>query len=362
MKLVMTLLARDEADIIDAQIAFHLNAGVDFVVATDHASSDGTTEILRRWERDGYVRLIRRAGDYREAEWRTQMARVAAAELDADWVFASDADEFWWPRGESLSDVLAAIPKRYGVVRAFWRVFVPRPDDGSFFAERMTARLTTVAPINDPLSQWRPNAKVLHRGRADVTVTRGNHAVTGSDLVPLRGWYPIEVLHFPHRTKAQFERKASVYASTVGVRFHEAHRVAHDAAAVGRSEEAYESLVVDDDELERGLAEGSLVRDERLRDALRTLAGRSPIPTPPGGASAFAGGDGQRRLHFPRPTVVDDAAYAVEAATLGEADVVRVQRRLDELDARLATIERRSAIRLARRLGRAADRLRPGKG
>ena len=38
MKLVMTLLARDEADVVEAWLAFHLNAGADFVVATDNRS------------------------------------------------------------------------------------------------------------------------------------------------------------------------------------------------------------------------------------------------------------------------------------------------------------------------------------
>ena len=58
MKLVQTLVVRDEADIVDDQIAYHLNAGVDFVIATDHASPDGTTEILERYARDGILRRI----------------------------------------------------------------------------------------------------------------------------------------------------------------------------------------------------------------------------------------------------------------------------------------------------------------
>src|SRR5438093_6786811 len=207
----------------------------------------------------------------------------------------------------------------------------PRQDEGSYFAERMTPRVSTTAPINNPLSQWRPNAKILHRARADVVVGRGNHEVEAA-LVPLRGWYPIEVLHYPLRSRAQFEHKASFYASSEGIRFHEAHRIAHEALSSGRERETFEALQVPDDELERGLAAGTLVRDERLRDSLRTLASSSPVPTH--GARFALPSAGEAGLRFLRPGVVEDAAYAVEAAVLGEADLVRAQRRLDELDAR----------------------------
>ena len=133
VKVVMTLLVRDEADIVDAQIAFHLHAGVDFVIATDNASTDGTTEILERYEHTGRLRLLREPSDeMRQDEWVTRMARLAATEHDADWVLHTDADEFWWPRGGSVKDVLAPVPERYGVVRGCWRHFMPRPDDGVF--------------------------------------------------------------------------------------------------------------------------------------------------------------------------------------------------------------------------------------
>ena len=184
MKVVMTLLARDEADIVDAWLDFHLNAGADFVIATDNNSVDGTTEILERYAREGHVHLIREPGDdLRQDEWVSRMARLAATDFGADWVVNSDADEFWWPRGESLRDVLAAVPDRYGTVSAFLRVFVPRPGDGPF-AERMTVRFSPLAPINDPASLYKPIRKVIHRAHPEIRLTRGNHALVGKPVRP----------------------------------------------------------------------------------------------------------------------------------------------------------------------------------
>src|ERR671936_1814299 len=281
MKLVMTLLARDEADIVRDQIAFHLNAGVDFVIATDNLSQDGTTEILESYARDGHLRLIREDSQYlRQAEWITRMGRLAATDYGADWVIHSDADEFWWPRGESLKDVLASIPSRYGVVRALLRHFVPRPDEGGSFAERMTVRMSTSAPINDPRSLFRPNLKVVHRADPNVNVSIGTQRLIDSHLVPLRGWYPLELLHFPVRSVEQAERKyrhQQVAPGQTPSPYYDRVRTFLDE---GRIADFYNELVVDDEALERGLRDGSLVVDRRLREALRALRAGKPLTFP----------------------------------------------------------------------------------
>jgi len=362
MRLAMTLIARDEADILDAHLAFHLNAGVDFVLATDHRSSDGTTEILERYARAGFVHLTREEDvEYREVEWRTRMARLAATDHGADWVINSDADEFWWPRGADLKEVLESLPARYGLVRGFWRPFLPTADDAGFFAERMTVRLSPDAAINDPSSQFRPNAKVVHRADSRITVGRGNHSVEDVSLQPLRGWYPVEVLHFPFRSLAQIERKASIYRATADTRLHDAHRKIHGALQQGSLADEYAKLVVDPVALERGLGDGTLVSDTRLRDALRTLAGVAPVPDAAPERRFELPSGGRGGLQLPRPTVVDDAAYAVEAAVLGEADTVRVQRRIDDLEQRVSELESGTWSRIGRQLKLLASRVRrPG--
>jgi Glycosyl transferase family 2 len=337
MKLVLTVLARDEADIIDAQVAFHLNAGVDFVIATDNASQDGTTEILESYVRQGCLHLIREPAEgLRQGEWVTRMARLAAREFGADWVVNSDADEFWWPRGASLKDVLEAVPEEYGVVNAFWRSFVPRPDDGAFFSERMTARLSSAAPINDPRSFYRPVTKIAHRADPDVVVGRGNHDLVRSDFRPLTTWHPLEVLHFPQRSRAQWARKVELqgdaftkHIARTGTGY---HLTSYEALLQGRIDEQYDSMVIDDVALERGLEEGTLVTDTRLRDTLRALQRE--------GARQFAvPAELERPFSFPRPSLSDDAEFAAEAAALDESYVVRIQRRLDGLEQRLESLE-----------------------
>jgi hypothetical protein len=339
VQLALTLLAKNEVDVIDANIAYHLGAGVDFVVATDNGSTDGTLEILERYERDGVLELIREPSrDFRQGEWVTRMAR-RAAERGAGWVINADADEFWWPRAGNLKYALERLPERYGIVHGVWRPFVARPDDGSHFAERMTVRLSMQAAINDPSSPFRPARKATHRAHPDVRVRDGNHDVEGAPLVTLHGWYPLEVFHLPLRTRAQVEAKYAGGARR-GLRFVPDDHDRRGAAA--------NTLVVGEAELRQGFAENVLVEDTRLRDALRELAGAERLSERP----EFR----REALTFPRPSLVDDALFAVEAAVVGEADQVRLQRQVDDLERRMQTLESGLATRFQRGLERVLRR------
>jgi hypothetical protein len=204
-------------------------------------------------------------------------------------------------------------------------------------------RFSALAPINDPASLFKPIRKVVHRGHPEIRLSRGNHAVIDSPFAPLRGWFPIEVLHFPLRSLAQCEHKARLqgeawkHINRAPTAYHAQMFVALES---GRIADYYEALVVSDEEVDHGVETGRLVVDTRLRDALRQLASGGGPP-----------------LEFQTPTLVDEATYAVEAAVLGEADVVRLQRRLDTLEHRLATVEQGLPNRIYRKLAGPARRV-----
>ena len=99
--LVLTLLCRDEADILESMLGFHLAQGW-----TGHRHRQrlgGRQSDLQRFERQGQLTLLQEAGQtHDQAVWVTRMARMAAA-MGADWVINSDADEFWWPQQGNLN-------------------------------------------------------------------------------------------------------------------------------------------------------------------------------------------------------------------------------------------------------------------
>ena len=336
MKLALTLVVRDEADVLEANLAFHLAAGVDVVIATDHGSDDGTREILDAFASSGRLYPFDEPGLLDRSAKVTEMARFAAGELGADWVIDGDADEFWWPRGGSLKEVLAVVPRRFGSVRGMWRHFVPRPAGGEPFAERMTIRLCS--PATQPDDAFGPRLEAART--ADRRIGGGNREASGRNLVPLAGWYPIDVLHFPLRSLEQCERK---YADRARPELESSgppdprRLEAYEAGRAGRLRELYESQIVGDDAVEAGERDGTLVVDTRLRDALRAIRA------------------GSTELDFTDPVV--DCCYVSDVAALEEQGAsARAERRIASLERRVGALEAAFPTRIRARLSRVARR------
>jgi hypothetical protein len=275
MKLVMTLLVRDEADIVSSNIDFHFDRGVDFIIATDNLSVDGTTDLLRAYEKHGVLHYIHETDDdYNQSHWVTTMARLACAEFAADWVINNDADEFWYPELGDLKQVLNAIPPSCHCVAAKRVNFLPRPmAEGEFFAGTMIVRdLQSLNPLGEPLP-----GKVCHRAFADIEVEQGNHSVRRNGHALVAEPAPITILHFPMRSYRQFENKivkgGAAYERNTRLprEIGSTWRQLYEVWQRGELQAYYQASVADDEAIQRGLREGRYVLDERVRTVLTRL-------------------------------------------------------------------------------------------
>lgn len=208
--LVMTMMVRDEADIVAATIEHHLAQGVDRIIVTDNASVDGTREILEAYAAVAPVTL-HHDPEHRKQQGRvvTRMAREAHA-LGATWVINGDADEFLRPRdpGSTIRDVLSAMPVELGEIRVPVVNMIGRFAHAGAGIDRLVLRderddrQLEAAGVR---SQPTPNA--IHVGSPDVEVAQGNHRTS----IGVQGEVPVglelEVLHLPWRSAAQVQRK-----------------------------------------------------------------------------------------------------------------------------------------------------------
>ena len=201
-RIVMTLLVRDEEDILVQNIEFHRALGVDHFIITDNLSRDQTPSIIQHYVRKGWASSIFEIeDDYSQSEWVTRMARMAP-QFDADWVINSDADEFWLPSSGSLKDIYRNVPADADIAASPRCDFAYLGDvDGAWYRQMIYRKTVSLNHAGVPLKP-----KIAHRASADVVVHQGNHDASGmkGTAAILDG---LEILHFPIRSKTQFENK-----------------------------------------------------------------------------------------------------------------------------------------------------------
>lgn len=278
----VTLLVRDEADIVAANLEYYLAQNPACIIVTDNGSRDGTREILREYENSGRVEVIDEPSlDYSQGEWVTRMARRAFERTGAAWVLNVDADEFWVPlnRRIGLADALAKIPAEFGLVRAhrFDLRYLAGRSERTPWIDRLVWRDSQTGLDNGRLL----GPKMAHRGSASVIVAQGNHSARGLDTNAVFPEEPLEILHLPLRSWSQFSTKiengGSSYernetlAPEVGWHWREDYLLLKG----GKLFDAFGDRLLTGRALLRGLMSGRLRRDSWLRRHLRSLAPRA---------------------------------------------------------------------------------------
>lgn len=355
MRLAMTLMVRDEADIVGAAIDHHLAQGVDTIIVTDNGSVDGTAELLEGYAADGRIVLHHDPEHRKQQAVRvTGMAREAATEYGADWVLNADADEFWMPvaPGVTLKDAFSGIPKQIQTFEVPVHDMIgPAADAGSGLQRLLYRDLRSLDALARVGLKAHATHDAAHIGDPGIEVVQGNHFVSLDNRGPVPAGHEIEVLHFPWRSWAQYSRKVrnagSAYENSDLTPSPNHHGMRDYRRLLdGVLYPLYLCRHPDAAELEAGLATGEFALDRRIADTAPSPVGDIPVDAASAAAQraiglAIAGLD--RRLDDADRQWAEAAARAAEAeAALGDARTEN-----HELRALIERIQSRRVVRLA---------------
>lgn len=206
-RIIMTLLVKNEQDLLEANLQFHKAMGVDAFIVTDNNSTDATPEIIRKYVQKGWiVKVINEtATDYEQKNWVDRMIWMAKTRYQADWIINADADELWYAPSGNLKTELSNT--HANVLTCEMRSMYP--DETRPFIQWDRAVKTVPDPEPYNLSLYsifeRQNRKVIHRADGYLQISMGNHKVT---MFPQHSQESaIRVYHYNIRGRKQFIEK-----------------------------------------------------------------------------------------------------------------------------------------------------------
>lgn len=207
-KIYMTILAKNEEDIIEENIIFHKKMGVDGFIVTDNNSTDKTLKIFEKYKKIGWIKeIIIESGSYEQVKWVDRMIKIAKEKYYADWIINADADEFWYSKKGDLKKDLSNIV--YNKLKCKSYTMLPTDKNKKFY-EGVYKIEKSISNKEYNLSEFSlygdAQPKVIHRTNYYKIITMGNHDVK-MYLEKEKITNDIVIYHYAIRSLEQFKNK-----------------------------------------------------------------------------------------------------------------------------------------------------------
>ncbi len=196
MKIGLTLLVKDEIDILQYHLNFHVPK-FDIVCVTDNGSTDGTRELLRKWESDTFIVIDEPNQNYQQSQWVTRMVNHLKS-MGCDWVVNSDADEFW--RGDLRKVITATDKEGFNCLMVDSYSFVT----SCFDDYSITNPVERILWRSDKYDKW---PKAANTTKGFVKVADGNDAVFFNTRTISLNSKQCVIYHYTSRGFDHFQKK-----------------------------------------------------------------------------------------------------------------------------------------------------------
>jgi glycosyltransferase involved in cell wall biosynthesis len=223
--IVMTILVKDEIDIIEANIRTHAKLGVDAFVIMDNNSTDGTREKLEALKKEYEITIIDEKGLYNQAAWMKKLSKTAKKIYNPRWVINNDADEFWIPKNKQT--IKEALPKKGAVLtcQRYNMIIDESASNGNFYDASYYVHNPIFYKKETQLTEDYPSIILTKIGPKVITDPKGLLLLRGGNhkalhLRNLRDYWrhydkikrfdEIEVFHFVLRSYEQFEKHIKI--------------------------------------------------------------------------------------------------------------------------------------------------------
>jgi hypothetical protein len=286
-KILLLTRPSDQGDIIKDYIEWHLDLGVDLILAQDCDSSDNTHEVLNSFSNTGQVHWfptpVKNYLNYRPGEI---MAEIAREQHGADWIIMSDVDEFLCPQGDDLRTILKrAEADDVTAISIPCLNMTGPPLSGGRATQTQTLRIDQ--PVQPTRKQWlsgnipvpyifmRHPPKTIVRTAAFMKYGPGSHEVKTAWGRTTK--FPeLRILHFPIRGFDKFQKKIANVTAYLEENTHlEAWWGWHWRRFIrlnqeGRLREDYESQSVSPQRTEELIRDGICSIDETIANWIKT--------------------------------------------------------------------------------------------